>query len=139
MERYVWKDKKQNVISILQKYAAEKSHSSKAIVFEKIHRFMPFDNYEFLHMDKLKTTLKKALTQPTQTIIFKPYQPDNSSVLTKHKSYPVITITSCSASTEFTKPQSPPKMAEFAQIPTDVTPIMSDNACMDETTNSIIS
>lgn len=48
-------------------------------------------------------------------------------------------MTMISKSAEFTKPQTPPRLQELAHVPTDVTPLMSENACMDETTNSILS
>jgi hypothetical protein len=73
MEEYVFKDKKTIVQNILQNYTAELHSGYKHDSFEKIHRFMPFDNFEFLHLPKLKKTLTDAMTYKKPTpIIFSP-------------------------------------------------------------------
>ena len=54
IETYIYKDKKTIVETILQNYAVEVNSGKKADFFEKIQRYMPFDNYEFLHLSKLK-------------------------------------------------------------------------------------
>ena len=90
MESYVFKDKKKVIQKVLQNFTTELSHNNKQETFEKIQRFMPFDNFEFLHLTKLKNQLKKAQEKYVPPVIKPRFNNHNN-------------ITSGS-SAEFTKP-----------------------------------
>ena len=54
IQSYIFKDKYQMLLKILQQQSHELTGTSKIKIFEKLNRFMPFDNYEHMHLQKLK-------------------------------------------------------------------------------------
>mmetsp|Transcript_6390 Transcript_6390/g.10836 ORF Transcript_6390/g.10836 Transcript_6390/m.10836 type:complete len:208 (-) Transcript_6390:74-697(-) len=62
LTQYIFKNKQQIVQSILISQTNDLSNSSKLQTFEKIERFMPFDNFEHLHLSKLKQLLMDSLS-----------------------------------------------------------------------------
>lgn len=133
MQEYVFKDKRTIVQSMLQNYATELQSGNKQDVYEKIQRFMPFDNFEFLQLSKLKKCLDDVMKTPPQTaVVFLP-----SKMAFNQPTNPVHH----NSSAEFTKPQTPPKFAEAHRA--SVTPephgLSSEIHGHEETTNSVLS
>lgn len=133
MQEYVFKDKRTIVQTMLQNYATELQSGNKQDVYEKIQRFMPFDNFEFLQLSKLKKALDDALTTNSQSAGV--FSPSKTGLL-----QPILPIHH-NSSAEFTKPQTPPKFAEAHRA--SVTPEphgrSSEIHQHEETTNSILS
>uniref|UniRef100_A0A7S3IZD4 Uncharacterized protein n=1 Tax=Strombidium inclinatum TaxID=197538 RepID=A0A7S3IZD4_9SPIT len=54
---YIFKDKQEMIQRVVRSQTQELQNASKIQVFEKIQRFMPYDNWELMHLSNLRTRM----------------------------------------------------------------------------------